>query len=71
MRGERIEVMAPQDKGYTNTPHYTLVAFDLRFPGAAEALCSWQSACQGRCHIEEIDGDHCVLVIYPGTARSS
>jgi hypothetical protein len=60
--------MAPQDKGYTNTPHYTLVAFDLRYPGAVEALYGWQSACQGRCHIEAIDGEHHVLVIYAGTA---
>lgn len=60
---------APIRPFYPHSEECTLIVFDVRLPGAAEALHGQRAAWQEDSDLEALDKDHFVLVVRPGGAR--
>jgi hypothetical protein len=59
--------MVPLNRAYKG--QYTLIIYDLRYPGAADRLHREHAAWQECGKIEVLDPHHAVLVVFAGAAR--
>ena len=53
---------------YESKANCLVVIFSLQYPCAEERLRREQEAWRGFAHVEELNADHCALVIRPGGA---
>jgi hypothetical protein len=61
--------MLTPHKDYRRGAEFTLIVFDLRFPGAAERFHRERWAWAEAADVEMLDEDHPVLIVRPGTLR--
>jgi hypothetical protein len=54
---------------YLNHPECLVVLFDLRYPGASEAVHRLRDVWQADSDLEALSPDHMLVYLFPGTER--